>query len=240
MRIYENDTIVFVGDTVLIDTLEMFDNSTLLLEDDTYILVQRAFLGKSVRILNVGTTGWHGKYGTNRYSDNRSLNGSNGQNGTPGNDITMVIGIEKLGSLIVSTNGGDGGNGGNGRRGSGGRSAGERGGDGGNGGNGGDGGDAGNISFTYRVAEGIIPIFNRKSIDRHAIQITANGGGGGKLGLGGSGGSGTRRQFVKGAIDSFWIPAGEPGMKGANGPSGKKGENGKITIKKLLSSDGKD
>ncbi len=169
LKFDKNSTATFLGDTLIIDTLEMYDYSTMIFKSDSYVLVNHGFIGESVKLIAHGHDGSRGSY---------RKNGSSGRDGNSGFDITFVIRFEKLGSLNISTNGGSGGKGGRGWS--------------SNyepfpGGNGGNGGNAGDIHLIYKT-KGLVPIFNKKNRN-HSINIIANGGNGGKAGSGGKYGS---------------------------------------------------
>ena len=229
LEIEEDESITFHGDTLLIDTLRMYNNARLILTSDCFIHVRHAFLAESVRIESTGINGSNGLRGTRK----RPV-GLPGQDGSRGGNLTMFIQFEALGSLDIVTKGGDGGNGGNGSPASSFQpfaGVGENGLPGADGGDGGNGGDGGDVHLRYK-ARGFVPIIDGNK-RLHSINIVTNGGGLGKAGRGGRGGLGGRAERMKSATGgSFLLPAGENGANGLNGSVGKEGNAGAIKFEK--------
>ena len=227
LDIQKNETIVFSGDSLFIDTLQMRDGSTLKFVSDVSVVIRNAYFGNDVSIINSGIEGLKGKNGDKVLPD-----GTHGLDGTKGRDLTLVVSFNQLGSLLISTSGGNGGNGGKGFSPTKNVVNGERGYDGGDGGNPGKGSDAGDIALYYQSNE-FIPVFNRRKGD-HLITLNAKGGQCGRVGSGGRGGMGGDSEFVRvNAQYSYWIPGGEKGDNGISGNGCFDGEDGNITLRKL-------
>ncbi len=197
LKIKKNSAVTILDQQLIIDTLEMEDNSELLIKTNTNIVIKHAFVGKSARIIAEGSDGKRGLYGKRL-----NPNGSSGSEGSSGFDIILTICFDKLESIYISTNGGNGGQGGGGWPSE--AYFFEEGFKLGQGGSGGKGGDAGNLKFNY-ITNGFIPIFNSKN-RKHSINITTFGG------IGGAGGSGGENKSHQRDL---------PGISGLDGKSGE-------------------
>ena len=162
--------------------------------------------------------------------------GNSGENGLPGVEIHLQLGLQRLGDLTIDTRGGQGGAGGVGGQGG---DAGplkrcdkKKGGIGGDGGSGGAGGSAGYVTVEYwSVSETVIG----SSIDnlKEKIKVLASGGLGGLGGAGGKGGQGSEAQYIKKRTltgNRAWVAAGEAGEEGKIGTDGLAGKNGLVAI----------
>jgi hypothetical protein len=224
-----HDSLTFMGDTLVIDTLQMQDHSKLQLTSNTYMLVKNAFLGEEVTISASGQNGQSGKDGFKDFL----ADGGNGIDGTTGNDLLLVMSFNQLGSLTITTDGGNGGDGGNGFSPFQNRVGGERGFDGGNGGKGGAGKDAGNLTFYYKYTD-FIPRFNREG--PHAIHFSIKGGTCGNIGLAGKGGTGGPMQAIRDPVTNqviYTTPKGTRGTDGLTGGECFAGVDGELFFKKL-------
>lgn len=226
--INKNDSLTFTGDSLLIDTLTMYDHSKLKLLSNTYVLVKNAFLGENVHISSSGHDGQLGANGRGFL-----IHGEHGQDGTLGKDLFLIISFNQLGSLLISSDGGDGGGGGNGLSPSQNNVSGERGFNGGNGGKGGEGKNAGNITLYYKYKD-FIPRFNREG--PHSIHFSMLGGHCGKGGLMGDGGIGGPQQIIIDPVTKqiiYRIPKGPKGTNGLTSNECFAGKDGNIYLKKL-------
>ncbi len=190
LEINENDSLVFLGDSLIVDTLKMFDNSSLRFTKSTYIVFKNAFFGEGVKILSNGTSGLSG-HEISKINGLDNQNGrykSDGSDGLHGENLFIILSFSSLGSLVIDTSGGNGGDGENGfsqkdkikenRLDTTGKfkikSTGKI------GGKGGEGKNAGNINLYYTYNK-VIPRFNREG--KNSIILTAKGGVCGKNGI---------------------------------------------------------
>ena len=192
------------GNTLIVDTLIMYNKSTIRFSPDTLGVLKAKVvrIGKSCLITAKGEDGID--YRLKAYSTLRE-HGSPGQNG---GDLDIQLQIEKLGSLTIDTRGGKGGDGLKGRNGK--KGIPERkekkrvigangkyitvnevipgvpGTDGTNASTGFHGGNGGNIDLAYS-ASNLIPVFNNSKA-RNSITLLYRGGSPGKDGKPGIGG----------------------------------------------------
>lgn len=229
LEVIDNDTINFLGDTLLIDTLIMRNGSTLRLTNDTYILVKNAFIANNCCIDSSGRDGAQGVNG-----NEIEVNGSDGGNGSKGNNIFLIIKFIELGSLRIDTHGGSGGEGGTGLSPLQNRVYGERGYNGGNGGRGGAGADAGDITFYY-ASEKFIPRLNR-SDEYHSIYFSYEGGACGSGGAPGKGAQGGAAHVLRDPLTQkvvSYTPKGEKGVDGSYSDVCFGGNNGVLFFRRL-------
>lgn len=227
--IKESDSLTFLGDSLIIDTLQMHDHSKLQLTSSTYMVVKNAYLGEDVQISGSGENGRNGKDGFKDFL----ANGANGTDGTAGKDLLLIISFNELESLTITTDGGNGGDGGQGFSPFQNKVAGDRGFDGGNGGKGGAGKDAGNLTFYYKYTD-FIPRFNREG--PHSIHFSTEAGTCGKTGIAGKGGIGGPMQVMRDPATNQIIHTTPKGSNGNNGlTSGEcyAGVDGQLLFKKL-------
>lgn len=172
-----------------------------------------------------------------------------GNHGQPGKNISSVIVIKSLGSLIITTQGGNGANGANGRPGSSGLNGTQYadGGDGGIGWDGGNSGNGGDIKFHYsskKLVSATAPGAGRaKRLRDHGYRqggytVIFNNKAGTR-GEGGSGGRGGSAGNPKGEPDyqtGKLISVGNrgvPGRAGQNGNPGVQGVDGRLIFKRF-------
>ena len=227
--IKENDSLTFIGDSLIIDTLQMFDHSKLQLTSSTYMVVKNAYLGEDVQISSSGENGQNGKDGFKDFL----ADGENGSDGTAGKDLLLIISLNQLGSLNITTDGGNGGDGGKGLSPPHNRVGGQRGFDGGNGGKGGAGKEAGNLTFYYNYND-FIPRFNRAG--PHSIHFSIKGGACGKIGEAGKGGGGGPMQVIRDPVTNQVVYSTPKGTRGKNGLTGGEcyaGADGQLLFNKI-------
>ena len=176
LTVQENESLTFMGDTLVIDSLVMEDNSSLLFQKNALVIVKNSFIGNSVVISSAGSDGKDGGNSFFTFS-----HATDGEDGLPGNDLTLFINFNELGSLNITSQGGNGGNGGNGYY-------------EGNSGNGGIGGAGGKLSVYYNY-HNFVPEFNRPIPGPHSVLLTSNAGNCGNTGR-------SRYNYKKQA----WIP----------------------------------
>lgn len=229
LTILEGDTITFLSDSLVVDTLIMRNRSTLRLTQDTYILIKKAFIANGCRIDNSGIDGSEGVKG-----NMVEVNGSNGFDGSSGKNVFLIINFLKLGSLEIDTHGGNGGMGGKGLSPLQNRVYGEKGFTGGNGGLGGAGANAGNISLYY-LSNQFIPRLNRKD-GYHSISFLIQGGTCGKGGMPGRGGQGGASHVLRDPLTQkvvSYTPKGKSGADGIYSDVCYSGNDGQVFFKRL-------
>lgn len=196
-------------------------------------------IGEGVVIDGSGSRGAEGATGKPTSPAKACQNGEAGGNGGAGGlgeegvTLALNLGVQQLGTLKISTRGGDGGNGGHGTPG---QKAGElddceltHGGEGGDGGRGGDGGNGGQIRLSV-APKG--PNLNLDFI-KQRISIDAEGGKGGAPGKGAVGGEGSPGRWITMKTlsgDKKFVAGGQTGKKGKDGIDGQTGRPGVIDI----------
>ncbi len=163
--------------------------------------------------------------------------GGHGSNGTDGIAISMRLAISDMGSLTINAAGGKGGSGG---RGGAGQQAGKvircTGPDGGAGGQGGEGGDGGNGSYiriVYSYLEGATASGSLSQF----VAVNNGGGVAGKGASGGHGGGGAEGKYINMRTltgSKKWMPAGQVGVEGRSGKTGRIGVTGQTLIERDL------
>lgn len=230
LLIEENDSLIFTGDSLYIDTLRMHDHAKLkFISNTSYIFVRNAYIGIGATIDGSGDDGRPGTHGSNRLG----INGTNGGHGLNGKHLFLIMTFKQLGSIYITTDGGQGGKGGNGYSPKIGASAGDKGFDGGDAGHGGHGKDAGDVTFYYGY-EGFIPAFNRDI--PHSIHLSMKKGNCGDLGIPGRGGPGGGAKIVRDPITHaiiYAIPAGTRGIDGVLAGGCFEGKKGDLMLKNL-------
>ena len=150
--------------------------------------------------------------------------GSAGGPGGKGVDLSLNLGIARIGSLRVLTDGGPGGAGGPGGKGQHGGDISKcragAGGRGGMGGPGGPGGAAGDLTLVYRPLGSL-----ETTAVLRAMELSAAGGAGGSGGVGGPGGGAVEGRYMKGSIagNKKWLAGGDVGGEGSPGAAGEAG-----------------
>jgi hypothetical protein len=205
ITIEPGDIFLSESDTLLTDTLIMRDAGKLVfLKDHTVVGIAHAFIGDHCKFDASGLPGNDG----DQYS-------RDGAAGTNGRSLTISARIETLGSLVITSSGGDGGSG----------FAASYAGEmpppnavnGGNGGDGGRGGDAGDVDLFY-LSPNFVVVFNE---DRsHSIRFQAMGGKGGDGGKGAEGWT-VRTLTPNNRYEYSKVPRGNNGMHGREGDTGK-------------------
>ncbi len=227
LTINENDSLAFVGDTLVVDSLIMHDNSLLYFVSDAYVKISNSFIGQNTKISAEGIDGINGQNGTSLWN-----HGTDGTNATDGHDLQLIINFNKVGSLVISTSGGKGGNGGSGFSPPRIKVNGQTGFDGGNGGSAGQGGDSGNLSVFYTYSKEH-PVFNRNG-DKNSIYLLTNAGSCGKPGKAGKGGKGGKSETIRTGDSDILRAEGANGIDGTRGAScNKTVKDGKLTLKNL-------
>lgn len=222
------------SDILVVDTLEMEDNSKIILnrnKADNFIHAKVIKVGNDCMIIGNGEKGTDGEKGLGGYTAvGPCKDGIAGRNGTLGTAASHGVNLYlyftqlkiegKLSIELSGGNGGDGGRGGNGGGGSPGTRlcAGGNGGAGGDGAKGGDAGNGGNLTFTTKGSGELRSLLGNK------IQVRVYGGSGG---LGGDGGLGGLAGLVSAGRVS---QDGDLGQKGKIGESGKHGKTGAINF----------
>ena len=234
---------------LVLDTLELDDNSTLIIPSSMsqiQIQASKAIFGQHTRILAVGADGAAGKAGVSQTGQAaRCEPGANGGNGSPGNngsdgvEVNLTLRIAAIGSLAIDTHGGAGGVGGAGGQG---QKGGEfdncdapPGGEGGRGGDGGDGGNGGHVRVLYTL----LPDAGLSAGIGDRIQVDASGGKGAAGGSGGKGGAGVEGRFVNMKTLSGsrkWVGGGRTGADGSTGKNGRDGSKGQVLVQQDLRS----
>lgn len=231
--------------TLSLHTLVLEDGAILRLAPSLGALelrAEHAWIGRDVQILAAGSDGKVGNPGINPvplpgcHDGPDGGNGETGGAGGKGADLTLLLGLESFGSLLLDVRGGHGGAGGQGGAGADGssdtRCAGGQGGNGGQGGSGGAGGAGGNVLLRYWSMSdtGYLPLSNYGP----GVQIHNAGGNGAAAGRGGPAGAGGMGELVKRptGVKVFRNPgsAGQPGEAGAHGAPG---EHGRFLIEPL-------
>lgn len=196
-------------------------------------------IGDGVVIDGSGSRGAEGATGNGTTLANACQSGEAGGNGGAGGlgeegvTLALNLGVQQIGTLNISTRGGDGGNGGNGTPG---QKAGAlddceltHGGEGGDGGRGGDGGNGGQVRLSVAMKG---PHLNLDFI-KQRISIDAVGGKGGESGQGAAGGEGSPGRWIAMKTlsgDKKFVAGGQPGKKGKAGIDGQTGRPGVIDI----------
>lgn len=163
--------------------------------------------------------------------------GAAGTGGGAGVALVMRLGIERLGSVQVLTDGGAGGAGGDGGAGQpGGPRSGPcptpAGGAGGMGGAGGAGGNAGSVEIAYYGTGGADGFALRRG-----ITVSAEPGSAGRSGAGGEGGAAEAGSFSRTTSPigtRTWLADGEPGADGAAGSAGLAGKSAQTLVQEML------
>ncbi|MEJ8801379.1 hypothetical protein [Pontibacter sp. H249] len=186
--------VVSSDNTLRVDTLIMFDKSSIVFNPELHgtLEVKVAIIGNGCVIISKGADG----------AKNRSK--SDATHGQNGGNLTIQLGLERLGSLIIDTRGGNGAQGRNGHDGQPGTKSrtetityrdsqgvvqsykvlhpGEPGTDGSNATQGGNAGNGGNLLFTYSTS-GFVPVFNQEQRDTNSITILHKAGQKGRDGI---------------------------------------------------------
>jgi hypothetical protein len=158
--------------------------------------------------------------------------GAEGVRGGNGVDMELRLHIIKLGSLVITADGGNGGVGGNGGKGQKGGLTGNcdptAGGEGGLGGKGAEGGNGGKVMVSLSSAggEGLLAL-------SHRIEARADAGKGAVGGKGGEGGEGSEGKYINQKTltgDKKWVSGGKTGEIGPEGEKGRDGQSGRVFI----------
>lgn len=210
-------------------------------EDVAYwsLNASKVVIGNNVRINGRGKKGLPGKDGISwKQKENcgDGQDGGSGENGLPGSDainITLNLGIAKLGHLTIDANGGEGGQGGDGGKG---EDAGfgkiclrAHGGSGGNSGAGGDGGSGGDIRLV--IWSNDVSVGTEEIISR--IDTSADfgvGGASGEIGYFGQGSPSQQSNIPTVTGGRRRTPAGKDGSPGEGADTGKSGTSGSVSI----------
>ncbi len=212
LEIESGEFIVYSGDSLRIDSLSMGDQSQLIIQNDAYIVIRSAAIGEKCSISAEGLNGTPGRDG-----DYQFIDGLPGNIGERGRNLTLVINLESLKSLSISTKGGNGGPGGSGYYPERNTVPGATGFDGGDGGPGGSGGDGGHLKLYYSSRE-FIPIVNK--VSEHSLYINTAAGSCGKPGKPGEGGSGGSRSIIQDPKTGRIIQKINSGARGRSGKTG--------------------
>ncbi len=196
-------------------------------------------IGKNVMIDGNGTAGKDGADGQASTPAKACENGMAGGNGGAGGlgeeGVTMVLnlGVQQLGSLKISSRGGNGGHGGDGTPG---QNAGEldgceltHGGEGGDGGRGGEGGNGGQVRLGVALKAPNLTL----DFLKQRIAIESEGGKGGNPGKGADGGEGSPGRWLSMKTlsgDKKFVAGGQAGKDGKDGSAGPSGRPGVIDI----------
>jgi hypothetical protein len=150
-------------DSIYVDTLILNDESTILFQVNSILIVENAFIGQQCVLSSAGRDG-----------------NKPGASGIDGSDLQCIMIFRKLESLKIVTRGGDGMQG---SRGIDGGRIGTNGNNGGPGKSGGHGGNGGNLKLAY-MCDGFVPAINTDG--PHRIEIVSEGGLAAEGGKGGS------------------------------------------------------
>lgn len=196
-------------------------------------------IGEGVVIDGSGRRGANGATGNLSTPAKACQNGEPGGNGGAGGlgeegvTLALNLGVQQIGTLNISTHGGEGGYGGNGTPG---QKAGAldgceltHGGEGGDGGRGGDGGNGGQVRLSVSMKG---PHLNLDFI-KQRINIEAGGGKGGAPGKGAAGGEGSPGRWVSMKTlsgDKKYLGGGQAGKNGKEGSAGQTGRPGVIDV----------
>jgi len=223
--------------TLSVKKFSLGDNVTIIIPahmDGWTVTATDAAIGKNVKIIGQANVGFPGVGAMTPASapacstGYTAANGTHGQPGSPGKNVSLNLNIKSIGTLTIEVIGGKGGNGGAGGNGGKGGNAtctcnAGKGGNGGNGGFPGNGGAGGNVSIVYTKV-GNVSVSNSNFIIRNIGGLHGLGGYGGAGGQGGAGGGcSDPKALVK--------PAGAAGLNGARASDGQPGRNGITTIK---------
>jgi hypothetical protein len=207
-EVYKADS----ANVLRVDTLIMHDKSAIFFSP-----MSNAVLEAKVAIIGnkciISSKGWDG--------NNSSLY-PYGKDGTDGGNLTLVMGLERLGKLTIDARGGQGSQGLNGQHGLPGKPdrleektqigwngkpervkivvPGEPGTDGTDATSGGNGGNGGNLMLMYSTS-GFVPVFNRADRETNSIIILNTAGKGGRSGIPGRGGLGRRNGEIRKTSD---------------------------------------
>lgn len=187
------------GNILRVDTLIMHDKAVIQFNPGQYgiLRAETAYIGNKCLITSKGADGKKGK----------PL--EQGEDGSNGGSLNLILHFERLGQLTIDTRGGSGGDGADGKHGNMGTPdrtvtktragadgkpvvelviiPGQQGTDGTDATQGGNGGHGGDLSLAYSTA-GFIPIFNKTSRNEHSIIILNTAGSQGNPGRPGKGG----------------------------------------------------
>lgn len=214
----KDQSFVVDTDSIYIDTLIQYDKSRLKFAmPHTKLAVENAFLGKNCVWDASGRKGVNGKVGR-KIITSLDINGGDGEDGK---SIAAVGVFHELGSLAITTKGGDGGQGTNGGTDQSGTLVNPTGGglSGGLGGNAGNGGD---LTFYY-LCVGFLPLFNEGR--EHVIFLDSRGG------IGGRGGRWTR---IRDSRASKFGGTPPPIPVGPSGTPGASGKDGRLVFERLI------
>lgn len=225
-----------------LDTLTLEDGARIEFTPDVNLWQLNADIvrvGQNVVIDGSGVKGSDGANGQTAAPAKACENGQDGGNGAAGGlgeegvTLALNLGVQQLGSLKITTRGGDGGKGGNGTPG---QKAGElddceltHGGEGGDGGRGGDGGNGGQVRLSMAAKAPNL------SLDflKQRITIESEGGKGGEPGKGAAGGEGSPGRWLSMKTlsgDKKYVAGGQSGKNGKDGSPGQTGRPGVIEI----------
>ena len=240
-------TVTKAQSELFLKSLTVGDNAVIQFDPDVvrwHVQASRVSMGEGVVINASGRPGNNGTVGksavgvADECGDGKSgEDGGHGSNGTDGVAISMRLAISDIGSLTVNAAGGKGGVGG---RGGAGQQAGKvircTGPDGGAGGQGGEGGDGGNGSYIRSVYSYLDGATTSGSLSQF---ITVNNAGGvaGKGASGGHGGGGAEGKYINMRTltgSKKWMPAGQVGVEGRAGKTGRIGVAGQTLIERDL------
>lgn len=243
LEVKKNSEIQIQVDSLYIETLVMNRNSQLIFDQPTILIVEHAFIDINCKFNAIGKEGVAGKP-IRKNDQNVRLDKLNGQDGSDGQSLKLVVNFEALGSLTINTSGGRGGKGADGYSGF----EGERHlynasvsqqhvapvmVKGGSAGNGGDGGDAGDLEFYY-YCNGFAPKLNDFQIHKlnnhlGSINLVYSGG---MAGSRGKHGQGFSQYGYSGSV--FAGDNVKPGdLDGSAGTTGMEGESGDLILKRM-------
>lgn len=194
-------------------------------------------IGENVVIDGAGAKGAEGASGKVAAPANACQNGESGGNGEVGAigeegvTLALTLGVQQIGSLNISTLGGDGGNGGQGMPG---QKAGDldgceltHGGEGGDGGRGGDGGSGGQVRVSVAIKGPNLSL----DLIKERVSIHSVGGKGGQPGKGADGGEASPGRWLSMKTltgDKKYVAGGQAGKNGKDGSPGQSGRPGVI------------
>jgi hypothetical protein len=223
----KNNTFQLHTDSIYLDTLILKDNSILRFTSSTLLIVENAFIGTNCQFDASGQAGLNGT------SPTTGIASLDGEAGTAGYDLNLIINFKSLGTLLITTEGGMGGNGASGKTGPSGLNGSMNEADGGrgeNGGKGGNGGNGGNILLHYWSDNFLISFATAKT-NQHLIKFNYSGG---RPGLGGDGGRGGRAgEPIISLNSSITGVRGKEGLSGTKGNNGLPGLDGELFLKRL-------